>query len=399
MSLKSGYGGGRDDDATEGTRHKAPSREYRAHTIGTRTADKIPSSAAFDAIAASLADDADRKDAVKKGGAVFAFTIKNQAGETDSWYIDLKKTGTVGKGAAPEGGKADGEFDTVDLCKDSDDRLRVDGMAGERPRGVLCCQHNASIAVASSLSTIARAMMALASASAPAPAPAPAPARQLAVGRRLNRGIIPTPRCALSAHGVEKWRWFTMLLSDSDFASLVAGKANAQKLFMSGKLKIKGDVMKATKIEPVLKKVQAKAKLKQALKTTSQLESIPNGDQFNYEMSTLVVLIFSDVLSTLLSCSAFSLDAMILDSPTTHDYLDDPSQACWLYAEYKVNKHSMTAFVLINTNSRHEPEPQPQPQQLFPGDGHPPQSEDNIFATMRDLLEADLFGQPATAQP
>ncbi|KAL1636701.1 hypothetical protein SLS58_009688 [Diplodia intermedia] len=123
--------------------------------------DKIPSSAAFDAIAASLADDADRKDAVKKGGAVFAFTIKSQAGETDSWYIDLKKTGTVGKGAAPEGGKAD----------------------------------------------------------------------------------------------------VTMLLSDNDFASLVAGKANAQKLFMSGKLKIKGDVMKATKIEPVLKKVQAKAKL------------------------------------------------------------------------------------------------------------------------------------------
>lgn len=77
-----------------------------------RLADKIPSSAAFDAIAAALSDDADRKDAVKKGGAVFAFTIKNQAGETDSWYIDLKKTGTVGKGAAPEGGKADGELDT-----------------------------------------------------------------------------------------------------------------------------------------------------------------------------------------------------------------------------------------------------------------------------------------------
>ncbi|EOD43788.1 Lipid transfer protein [Neofusicoccum parvum] len=123
--------------------------------------DKIPSSAAFDAIAAALTDDADRKDAVKKGGAVFAFTIKNQAGETESWYIDLKKTGTVGKGAAPEGGKAD----------------------------------------------------------------------------------------------------VTLLLSDNDFASLVSGKANAQKLFMSGKLKIKGDVMKATKIEPVMKKAQNKAKL------------------------------------------------------------------------------------------------------------------------------------------
>lgn len=89
---------------------KASSSRRSAHTICD--SDKIPSSAAFDAIAAALSDDADRKDAVKKGGAVFAFTIKNQAGETDSWYIDLKKTGTVGKGAAPEGGKADGELDT-----------------------------------------------------------------------------------------------------------------------------------------------------------------------------------------------------------------------------------------------------------------------------------------------
>lgn len=46
---------------------------------------------------------------MKKGGAVFAFAIKNEAGDTESWYIDLKKTGTVGKGGAPEGGKADGE--------------------------------------------------------------------------------------------------------------------------------------------------------------------------------------------------------------------------------------------------------------------------------------------------
>ncbi|KAJ5273005.1 hypothetical protein N7478_008130 [Penicillium angulare] len=53
----------------------------------------------------------------------------------------------------------------------------------------------------------------------------------------------------------------TLSLSDSDFASLVAGKANAQRLFMGGKLKIKGNIMKATKMEPVLKKAQGKAKL------------------------------------------------------------------------------------------------------------------------------------------
>lgn len=53
----------------------------------------------------------------------------------------------------------------------------------------------------------------------------------------------------------------TLSLSDEDFGKLVAGKANAQRLFMSGKLKIKGDVMKSTKLDPVLKKAQTKAKL------------------------------------------------------------------------------------------------------------------------------------------
>ncbi|KAF2139921.1 uncharacterized protein K452DRAFT_289303 [Aplosporella prunicola CBS 121167] len=122
--------------------------------------EKVPSSAAFDDIAAALSNDADKKDAVKKGGAVFAFTIKNNVGDSESWHIDLKKTGAVGKGTAPEGGKAD----------------------------------------------------------------------------------------------------VTLLLSDNDFAKLVAGKENAQKLFISGKLKVKGDVMKATKMEPILKKAQQKQK-------------------------------------------------------------------------------------------------------------------------------------------
>ena len=48
----------------------------------------------------------------------------------------------------------------------------------------------------------------------------------------------------------------TMILSDVEWAKLISGKANAQKMFMSGKLKLKGDQMKATKIVPILKKVQ-----------------------------------------------------------------------------------------------------------------------------------------------
>ncbi|KAF1954540.1 oleate-induced peroxisomal protein [Byssothecium circinans] len=122
--------------------------------------DAFPSSAAFDAISSSLAnDEAGRKDAIKKGNAVFAFELKNDAKQTESWYIDLKETGTVGKGAPPK---------------------------------------KASV---------------------------------------------------------------TLVLSDKDFGQLVTGKANAQKLFMGGKLKVKGDVMKATKMEPILKKAQTGAKL------------------------------------------------------------------------------------------------------------------------------------------
>ncbi|KAL1304341.1 hypothetical protein AAFC00_000740 [Neodothiora populina] len=125
--------------------------------------EQFPASAAFDWIASALSgSDAERKDAIKKGNAIFAFTLKNSSGAQESWYIDLKKTGTVGRGTAPpDGSKSD----------------------------------------------------------------------------------------------------VTLVLAEKDFEGLINGKANAQKLFMSGKLKVRGDVMKATKVEPVLKKVQSKAKL------------------------------------------------------------------------------------------------------------------------------------------
>ncbi|KAK7393886.1 hypothetical protein QQZ08_008624 [Neonectria magnoliae] len=121
--------------------------------------DNFPSSAAFDAIHAAInASDADRKDAIKQGKGVYAFTLKNKAGDTESWHIDLKESGQVATGT------------------------------GEKPN-------------------------------------------------------------------------VTLSLSDEDFGKLVTGKANAQRLFMSGKLKVTGDVMKATKLDPILKKAQTKAKL------------------------------------------------------------------------------------------------------------------------------------------
>jgi hypothetical protein len=72
--------------------------------------DAWPSSAAFDLIASALSSDAERKDAIKKGGAIFAFTLKNEAGEQKDWYIDLKETGKVGKGLAPADKKPTGKL-------------------------------------------------------------------------------------------------------------------------------------------------------------------------------------------------------------------------------------------------------------------------------------------------
>jgi hypothetical protein len=77
--------------------------------------DKFPSSAAFDAINEALnASEADKKDAIKQGNAIFAFTLKNAAGETESWHIDLKNTGTVGKGL---GEKPTGKITPFELIR------------------------------------------------------------------------------------------------------------------------------------------------------------------------------------------------------------------------------------------------------------------------------------------
>ena len=56
-------------------------------------------------------------------------------------------------------------------------------------------------------------------------------------------------------------RLVTLILGEDDFTKLFLGEANPQKLFMSGKLKVKGDIMKALKLQPILGMVREKAKL------------------------------------------------------------------------------------------------------------------------------------------
>ncbi|KAK7040195.1 hypothetical protein VNI00_010001 [Paramarasmius palmivorus] len=53
----------------------------------------------------------------------------------------------------------------------------------------------------------------------------------------------------------------TIILADDVFVDLASGKLNGQKAFMTGKLKTKGNIMLATKLDGVLKAATPKAKL------------------------------------------------------------------------------------------------------------------------------------------
>ena len=45
----------------------------------------------------------------------------------------------------------------------------------------------------------------------------------------------------------------TIIMSDEDFLTLIAGKLNAMQAFTAGKLKIEGDLMKSQLIEKLFK--------------------------------------------------------------------------------------------------------------------------------------------------
>ncbi|KAF9818554.1 hypothetical protein IEO21_02659 [Rhodonia placenta] len=53
----------------------------------------------------------------------------------------------------------------------------------------------------------------------------------------------------------------TLIMSDETFQQLAEGKLDGQKAFMTGKLKTKGNMMFATKLDGVLKAAKTKAKL------------------------------------------------------------------------------------------------------------------------------------------
>src|SRR5512138_2880556 len=58
-------------------------------------------------------------------------------------------------------------------------------------------------------------------------------------GGRIQAGVAASPKCTVAA-------------TDQDFLNIVNGKLNAQMAFMSGKLKIQGDMGLALKLQQIL---------------------------------------------------------------------------------------------------------------------------------------------------
>lgn len=52
-----------------------------------------------------------------------------------------------------------------------------------------------------------------------------------------------------------------MIMDSGDMEKMFSGELNSMQAFMSGKLKIKGNVAQAMKLEKLMKSVQAKSKL------------------------------------------------------------------------------------------------------------------------------------------
>jgi putative sterol carrier protein len=52
-----------------------------------------------------------------------------------------------------------------------------------------------------------------------------------------------------------------LILKDSDFMQISAGKLKADQAFMQGKMKVKGNIMKAMKLKTILDPSQLKARL------------------------------------------------------------------------------------------------------------------------------------------
>jgi len=235
----------------------------------------------FDAIEAGIASD---PSTVSKVGGVFHFKVGDK-----SWTVDLKN----GAGSVKQGPPS-GAADCTVIAKEEDFiNLMTGKVAGQKlfMEGKIKIQGNMGLVM--KLDKIPKKAPEPKSSSTPAPSSAPSSGstsgyRCTAVFEDLTKRITANPDLVSQVGGIYQFditkgtnkplSWTvdlksgkgaitqapapkpdcTLTVSDDDFVSLMTGKANAQQLFTQGKLKIKGNMGIAMKLN---KLTQAKASL------------------------------------------------------------------------------------------------------------------------------------------
>ncbi|KAJ3417403.1 hypothetical protein HDV05_004868 [Chytridiales sp. JEL 0842] len=265
------------------------------------------SSALFEQIKSTLdaMPAAEKAATIKKVNGVFHMVVKNAEGVENTWTLELKKEGAVSLG--PQG-KAD---ITINLGDDVFLDLASGKLNGQKAfmQGKLKVKGN--IMLASKLDTVLKSAQSAAPKAAAAPAapvtPAAAPKAEggvdvpgfasSAVFAQIHGGLTaasPAEREATvkkvkgifqfdvkGADGkIQTWTLdlktgagsvitgagsakpdIVIAVADKDFVDLAGGKLNGQKAFMSGKIKVKGQIMLAAKLDQVLNSLKPKAKL------------------------------------------------------------------------------------------------------------------------------------------
>ncbi|ORZ41089.1 SCP2 sterol-binding domain-containing protein [Catenaria anguillulae PL171] len=264
------------------------------------------SNAVLEGIKSSIenAPAAEKQAQIKKVNAVFQFNIKSAGGDETTWVLDLKNKGSMTHGGPAAGVKPDivinvGDDTFVDLAsgKTTGQKAFMGGKIKVKGNMMLATKLDGI------LKTAPKPAAAPAKAASSAPAAASGSSLKIAgvassdVFTQIHAGI--TSMSATERQGVvskakavyqfnikaaDKIHTFTLdlkngngdvyqgaykngkpeiaiTIADKDFVDLAGGKLNGQKAFMSGKLKIQGNMMLATKLDTILKSIQKKPKL------------------------------------------------------------------------------------------------------------------------------------------
>ncbi|KND00602.1 uncharacterized protein SPPG_03729 [Spizellomyces punctatus DAOM BR117] len=245
--------------------------------------------------------EAEKKKTLKQVNGVFELVVKNAEGKEQSWTLELKNQGKV------TAGKAEGKPDIViNVSDDTFQDLASGKLNGQKAfmSGKLKVKGN--MMLATRLDTVLKAAKnapkPAAAAAAPATAAPPAAGVEVpgfqssAIFSQIKAGIDAAPQQQREAVAkkakavfqfdvknsegkVQTWTLnlkdnlgvatgttgakpdITISIADKDFVDLSQGKLNGQKAFMQGKLKIKGNMMLATKLDAVMKDFRPQAKL------------------------------------------------------------------------------------------------------------------------------------------